>query len=505
MSTKTDDDNSSESDTSVDHGPLMVVSRERRSNAGNRMSKLLALAEADEQEQAIYGDDTWAEQDDDEEFGEEDVDAPDDISLDSSSDEDEAGGDDDAAEEKELKKQEREEKAKARKQKTRSMPLLQSALRKKVKLNHTVETVEATDGSHASTTKNRKKSERVSWLPTPEEGPIRSSNRRATKQNTEATLEALRVREEQAIQIRAAMEAAAKLKEDDKPKQKTQAERLAEAARMEKINSKSLYRWEEAEQKRQAERQAIIDARKNRSIEGPFIRYYSGPAIFEESKFLAVGVRNIEEAMEMRAKREAQKKAEEEKSRIEQVERNEQDSQNHIPEIEQSTQEENTSSEAPKELQLENRPDPITTPPKADDIARQVGPAPVPVSQHPQEPTYSYPNSIMFAPPETPNFLSGITDWANLPGQILPHSEHPVMQNVIAQQTQADPPPPVTPKQLHKAIRNLIVLESFDELDQEDQLAIAKTLLVKQRVLDHRVRQGIKLSSASITFFKFKI
>ena len=60
----TDDDGSA--------GPLMVVSRARRSNAGNRMSNLLAQEETiDEQEK--WGED-WEELPDEEEFvGEDEI------------------------------------------------------------------------------------------------------------------------------------------------------------------------------------------------------------------------------------------------------------------------------------------------------------------------------------------------------------------------------------------------------------------------------------------------
>jgi vacuolar protein sorting-associated protein 72 len=89
---------------------LMVVSRARRSNAGNRMSTLLANAA----EEDVWGEE-WEEVANEEEFVGDDANEHDDYNLDSSSDEDEDAGDEDDAGEKELRKAERQERNKKRK------------------------------------------------------------------------------------------------------------------------------------------------------------------------------------------------------------------------------------------------------------------------------------------------------------------------------------------------------------------------------------------------------
>ena len=74
------------------------------------------------------------------------------------------------------------------------------------------------------------------------------------------------------------MEKAAAAKEAAKKPAMTQADRLAEAARIEKANSKSLSRWEEAEQQREEEQRAKLAALSNRHLEGPVVTWWSGLA-----------------------------------------------------------------------------------------------------------------------------------------------------------------------------------------------------------------------------------
>src|SRR5690348_2712740 len=83
-----DDAEESEADTPVD---LMVTSRARRSNAGNRMSTLLAKQAEDEE----WGEE-WEEVANEEEFKGDDVNEQEDYNMDSSSsEEDNDAADDD--------------------------------------------------------------------------------------------------------------------------------------------------------------------------------------------------------------------------------------------------------------------------------------------------------------------------------------------------------------------------------------------------------------------------
>lgn len=74
---------------------------------------------------------------------------------------------------------------------------------------------------------------------------------------------------------------AARLEAMKKPPM-TQEERLAEAAIVEKRNSKSLNRWEEAEKQREQERKAKLAALNQRSLKGPFITFWSGKGQWDD-------------------------------------------------------------------------------------------------------------------------------------------------------------------------------------------------------------------------------
>ncbi|KAH6625877.1 YL1 nuclear protein-domain-containing protein [Boeremia exigua] len=270
------EDNDDDDDDNNDDAPvaLMVTSRARRANAGNRMSTLLATAaEAEE-----WGEE-WEEVANEEEFKGGDVNEAEDYNMDSSeSEEDNEPADDDEGE-KELRKAERRERSKKRKAATNPFAARAAvAARKRVKID-----------PESAPARPKKKSERASWIPTEEDGPIRTSSRRQTVANKESTLAKLQEKDRRRDDTLAMMKAAEARKKKDEPKPLTQAERLAEAARQERINKKTLHRWEEAEEARAAERQAKIDALKNRQIEGPFIRYYSGPAVYVDDKLKYAG------------------------------------------------------------------------------------------------------------------------------------------------------------------------------------------------------------------------
>lgn len=271
-------------DTSEDEAvETLVAGRQKRSTAGRNMSSLLDAA-ADDDLTLLF-----AEDENDDEFDEDE--GPDgefdDMRLDSSSeDEDDQGpnaADDDLEGEKELEKQARVDRKKRKAQES----LRLTALRKKVKIDSP-----AMSSASSTAPRPKKKSERVSWLPTPEEGPVRSSSRRQTMQNKELTHARLKDSEQRRIKLIANMEKAAERKQRLKPKVMTQEERLAEAAKIERLNSKSLNRWEEMEKRKAEERKAKLEALQNRRLEGPVMSWWSGIAKWVNGKLVRVG--NVE-------------------------------------------------------------------------------------------------------------------------------------------------------------------------------------------------------------------
>lgn len=281
----------------------LIQGRSKRSTAGRHMSALLD-AEGDDDLALLF-----EEVDDDNEFsGEEDADE--DIRMDESSDDDEDQGPDAKGDEDEGEKElQKEARAERKKRKTQD-DLRLKALRKKVKIDPTA--VSAVPGPPP---RPKKKSERISWLPTQDEGPTRSSSRRQTMQNKEMTHARLKDSEEKRVRLIETMEKAAKRKAQFKPKERTQAEWLAEAERMERLNSKSLNRWEETEKRKADERRMKIEALQNRRLEGPVMSYWSGIATWMDGRLTRVGKVDIksrpkidkEEAARRKSKKEQEK------------------------------------------------------------------------------------------------------------------------------------------------------------------------------------------------------
>lgn len=215
------DGSSSDSDSgSSENIETLVAGRSKRATAGNRLTHLLER-QADDDLELLF-----VETEDDVEFEGADGEDGSDVQLESSSEEDDQGpdakGDDEFEGEIELRKRDRAEKM-ARKRKAQDTFNKLGSLRKKVKIDPTT----AVRPPTTPAARPKKKSERVSWLPTPEEGPVRQSSRRQTVQNKELTHAKLKedmVRREHTLAV---MEAAAKRKAKSKPKEMTQAERLA--------------------------------------------------------------------------------------------------------------------------------------------------------------------------------------------------------------------------------------------------------------------------------------
>ncbi|KAI9801096.1 MAG: hypothetical protein M1833_002964 [Piccolia ochrophora] len=261
----------------------LVAGRDKRATAGNRLSTLLDQ-EADDELELLF-----AEDEADIEFEEAEADDGSDVQLDSSDDDDDQGpsaerGDEDLEGEKELQKQARAERQ-AKKRKAKDAFFKPPALRKKVKIDPTT----PAEARPSAVPRSKKKSDRVSWMPAAEESQIRSSSRKSTVENKAVIQARLKEHEVRRLSQIAVMDAAAKRKDESKPKELTQADRLAEAARTERVNSKSLNRWEETEKKRVEEQQARLAALHNRKLDGPVITWWSGLAEWVNGKLHRVG------------------------------------------------------------------------------------------------------------------------------------------------------------------------------------------------------------------------
>ncbi|KAF2191478.1 YL1-domain-containing protein [Zopfia rhizophila CBS 207.26] len=452
-----------EHDAAVD---LMVVSRARRANAGSRMNTLIAKTVEQEEEEEAWGDE-WEEAPNEEEFVGDDANDQDDFNMDSSSTEDEDDGGDDDAGEKELRRAEQQERAKKRKTATNPFAAkLAVAARKEVKLDvPSTQTVPAP--------RPKKKSERASWIPTPEDGPTRMSSRRQTVANKDQTMAKLKEKDTKRAATLAMMKAAEERKEKDKPKPMTQAERLAEAARVERVNSRSLHRWEEAEEQRAAERQAKLDAMKNRQIEGPFIRYYSGPAIWvdDKLKFTGKDAPKIED-LDEKLNKDIPPPSESEAPKTETLQHAQ------IPRPDLMTSNSAPSQQTQASVGSSREPlAPQSQPPQSQN-SQTSQPSQPPGQDHPiSSHTMPYPSSIMFAPPQNlDSFLFGIEQYAPLQASFShPSLGDPALapqaplnaQSLLAQFQHRPPPPPAPPRRklIRRAVRNLIILNSFSNLD----------------------------------------
>ena len=282
---ESEDSSRSDEDSSVE---LLVAGREKRTTAGTRMSSLLER-EGDDELELLFAED----EEEDEEFDEEDAEDGSDVQLDSASSDDDQGpakGDDDLEGEKELQRQTRVERQKKRK--AQDVFMKPGTLRKRPRLD-------ARPGApmapRTPAPRPKKKSERVSWLPTSEEGPVRASSRKQTMKNKEVIHSRLVASEKRRMHQLQVMEEAAKRKEASRPKAMTQAQRMDEAARTERSNAKSLNRWEAAEKKRLEEQKAKLEALHNRQLTGPVISWWSGMARWVNGKLKQVGWNSIRE------------------------------------------------------------------------------------------------------------------------------------------------------------------------------------------------------------------
>jgi vacuolar protein sorting-associated protein 72 len=276
----------------------LVKGRAKRSTAGLHMSALLEAA-ADDDLALLF-----EEVEDDNEFADVlDPDAEDELLESSDEDEDQGpNAQNDYEGEQKLQKEER------RKRKTQNDLRFQT-LRKRVKIDPTA------PSTMSAAPRPKKKSERISWIPTVEDGPTRQSSRRQTMVNKELTHARLKDSQEKRVRIIATMKEAEKRKAHLKPKQMTQEDHLAEAARVERLNSKSLNRWELSEKRKADERRARIEALQNRRLDGPVISYWSGVATWTNGRLTRVGKIEIKPKSDKEeSKKKKKEKEEKEKS-----------------------------------------------------------------------------------------------------------------------------------------------------------------------------------------------
>ncbi|KAL8704183.1 MAG: hypothetical protein Q9201_002644 [Fulgogasparrea decipioides] len=462
-----EDHTGTENGSSDDGAPveLLVKGREKRATAGARMSMLLEK-EGDDELELLFAED---EQEEDNEFEDDDADDASDVQLDSASSDDDQGpakGDDDLEGEKELQRQTRVERQKKRK--AQDNFLKPGALKKRAKL---VPKPEARGAAAAPTTpapRPKKKSERVSWLPAAGEGPVRASSRKATVKNKEIMHTRLVASEKRRIQQLQVMKEADERREALKPKALTQAERMAEAARTERSNAKSLNRWEAGEKTRVEEQKAKLEALHNRQLTGPVLSWWSGMARWVDGKLKQVGWRNIKEA-EAKSTSLTTHQANKSKTELDpHSQRRSIDGHDKAMQNEPRAQSRPVSSGSAPSLQNGDAP---TTPQVIDTTVRA---------------------------PE--GFLDGIYDYANLPEQSGSNArEQP--RSLRHDQTTPEPTEPVTPPPfvpepvtvLHPlntipstspaieySARNMVILKDIDA-NVQDLPELQKHVLLKRR------------------------
>ena len=299
-----DSDTSSSEDEDETPTEWLATSRAKRSTAGNRLNALLQQAQTEEDPEdelnLLFAED---------ENGNEDGGFSDhaghdsDVQMDSSSDSEQSGPEDDLEGEKTLQKQEKAEKRAKQKKVVDRIPFV----KKNVRIDPTT--------MKPPPPRPKKKSERVSWLPTLEDAPTRASARAATREKQVLLHADLVDRELKRLKTVQSMEKANAAREAKKKPAMTQAERLAEAARVEKANKKSLSRWQESENQREEEQRAKLEALKNRKLNGPVITLWSGWSEWVGDRLSKVGKNLIIEDPKEKAwkKRKASEMEEDEK------------------------------------------------------------------------------------------------------------------------------------------------------------------------------------------------
>lgn len=248
----------------------LVTGRAKRSSAGNRMTSILALEEPDSDLELLFAEDA-----DDEGFSDFE-DASSAMQMDSSSDseDDKNGGDaDDMEGERELEKQTKQQR------KRRANESIPAKFRKKVRISD--QQPPKAQECDRSAPRARKKSDRTSWLPAVTDLPTRASARQTTIMSKEQLHIQMMEREAKRLKQVEAMERKAKQMVDVKKPPLTQAQRMAQAVIVEKRNSRSVNRWEEAEKAREEERRGKLAALSNHTLGRPVVSFWSGTGVWE--------------------------------------------------------------------------------------------------------------------------------------------------------------------------------------------------------------------------------
>ncbi|KAI5200006.1 YL1-domain-containing protein [Aureobasidium subglaciale] len=264
---------SQEPENEIPSEELLVHGRAKRATAGNRMQFLMQHLEDEDVRNDLLAEDETDQLD-------YQLSDAEDVAFGSSDDSDDEGPpregqDEDLQGEKELQKAERVE---ARKKKRKAhdfanMPLNPLMKRQRLAASNSL-----------LAPRPRKKSERISWLPTLDDAPTRQSRRRQTvanKEQTEAKLKESQKRSEKAHEL---MKIAAEKKAAAAVPALTQEDRMKRALKVEKENSRTLNRWEKAEEERQLAQQQRLEALRDRQLEGPVFRYWSGSVMWEGEK-----------------------------------------------------------------------------------------------------------------------------------------------------------------------------------------------------------------------------
>ncbi|GAB0137700.1 hypothetical protein EsDP_00005956 [Epichloe bromicola] len=267
-------DSLSDSDSPVQQTEWLATTRKRRATAGNRMKSILTNEEPDSDLELLF-----AEDENDQGFSDVGEDGSD-VQMDSSSDDedDENANAEDLEGEKELERQAKAKRAAQRKRKAQEA--IPAKFRKKVRIDPATTTSPAP--APAPPPPPKKKSERMSWLPSTADLPTRASSRKTTRISKEQLHLQMAEREARRLKQVAQMEKKAARLEAMKKPPMTQEERLAEASNVEKRNSKSLNRWEEAERQREEERKAKLAALNQRTLKGPVITFWSGKGQWDD-------------------------------------------------------------------------------------------------------------------------------------------------------------------------------------------------------------------------------
>jgi vacuolar protein sorting-associated protein 72 len=484
----------SDSESEEENIEWLATTREKRATAGNRLASLLQQEEPDDELELLF-----EEPEDD--VGFEDAGADSDVRMDSSSDDEDQGpaAGDDLEGEKAIQKQERAERQ-AKKRKLAQVPGIK---RKKVKIDPRL--------PMKSAPRPKKKSERASWLPTAEEAPTRASARKTTKLSKEQLHQQMLAREIKRLRQLQNMEKAAAAKEAAKKPEMTQADRLAEAARIEKSNVRTVSRWEEAEQQREEAQREKLAALQNRHLNGPVITYWSGMAERFGGKLKKVGKNLILEEKEKvpRKKKGAETEAEGKEGDVKAEDESAKSAEGgeagaSVPalQVEESTKPDETKQpvsaeatslddttmpdaeksesakpsdstkpeesapepDAPEiveEIQPIVTPAPLPGPPRSSFLAPPAG---LPLTAPPPPPPKSH-NPFVLAPPT----LDGS---APLPGFGYNYPRPPLMPSQPAGfafnpplQPNLPPPPPA----IEHEGRNYVILQNFDEVQIKDK------------------------------------